>query len=209
MDKIAFLTVAVDDPRYIEQQERLIQSIEKFHPEAKIFRWTNEYPPESKTMAESMYGFKVHAVNHARSQGYWKIVWLDTACILVDRVDDYFEMTNNYGVVAVEDANKLKQYCHPNAWEWFKEPVNDDWHLVGGSLFVFDFINYLCERIFRKWEQAEAAGMFGTSETRSGHRHDESCLSLALYTSGSRPVPYPDARYNDVPNPIVIKKHFK
>lgn len=209
MEQIAFLTVAVDDPRYIEQQKRLIQSIEKFHPEAKIFKWTNEYPPESRSMSESMYGFKVHAVNHARSQGYWKIVWLDTACVLVDRVDDYFELTNEYGVVAAEDANKLKQYCHPLAWNWFKTVINDTFHLVGGSLFVFDFNLPLCERIFYKWEQAEADGQFGTNETRAGHRHDESCLSLALYTSGSKPVPYSECRYNDVPNPILIKKHFK
>lgn len=209
MEQIAFLTVAVDDPRYIEQQKRLIESIEKFHPEAKIFKWTNEYPPESRSMAESMYGFKVHAVNYARSQGYWKIVWLDTACILVDRVDDYFEMIEEYGVIAAKDENKLRQYCHPIAWNWFKTVINDTYHLVGGSVFVFDFNNYLCERIFYKWAKAEEAGIFGDIKLRAGHRHDESCLSLALYTAGSKPVPYPECRYNDVPDAIIKKMHFK
>lgn len=209
MDRIAFLTVAVGDPRYIEQQKRLIESIEKFHPEAKIFSWTNEYPPGSRFMNESMYGFKVHAVDHAGAHGYRKIIWLDTACILVQPIDHYFDLVDEYGLVVVADENKLINYCHPNAWEWFKATPNNDWHLTAGSVFVFDFNSSLCERIFYKWAEAEAAGQFGTKEIRSGHRHDESCLSLALYTSGSKPVPCALTRYNEQTNPSIIKKHFK
>jgi hypothetical protein len=209
MDKIAFLTLAVGDPRYIEQQNRLIESIKLYHPEARIYKWTNEYPEGSRPHDESMYGFKVHAVQHAICNGYTKIIWVDTACILVDRVDDLFELAKQYGVVAAEDANKLVQYCHPDAWKWFKEPVNNDYHLVGGSLFVFDFDNYLCEVIFDKWAQSELAGQFGTKDTRLGHRHDESCMALALYSAGSKPVPYPECRYDDVPDRIMVKKHFK
>lgn len=209
MDKIAFLTLAVGDPRYIEQQARLIESIEKFHPEDIIFEWANDYPESSKPHNESMYGFKVHAVNYARSLGYWKIIWIDTACILVDRIDHLFELTDEYGIVAVEDENKLRPYCHPDAWNWFKQPVNNQWHLVGGSVFVFDFNNSLCERIFYKWEKSEEAGQFGDNYTRQGHRHDESCMSLALYSCGSKPVPCALCRYNELTNPSIIKKHFK
>ena len=209
MEQIAFLTVAIGDPRYIEQQKRLVESIKLHHPEAKIFQWTNEYPPGSQPMGESMYGFKVHAVNYARSKGYWKIVWLDTACILVQPIDHYFDLVDDYGLVVVADENKLINYCHPNAWKWFDAEPNKDWHLTAGSVFVFDFNNYLCERVFYKWEKAEQAGQFGHKDTRQGHRHDESCLSLALYTSGSKPVPCALTRYNEETNPSIIKMHFK
>lgn len=209
MEQIAFLTVAVGDPRYIEQQKRLVESIKLHHPDAKIFQWTNEYPPGSKPMGESMYGFKVHAVNYARSEGHWKIVWLDTACIVVQPIDHYFDLVDDYGLVVVADENKLINYCHPDAWDYFKAEPNNDWHLTAGSVFVFDFHSYLCERIFYKWEKAEEAGQFGHKDTRQGHRHDESCLSLALYTSGSRPVPCAITRYNEETNPSIIKKHFK
>lgn len=208
MDKIAFLTVAVDDKRYIEQQDRLLKSIYKNHPDSTVFVWTNEYPYDSKSMRDSMYGFKVHAVNHARAQGYWKVIWVDTACILTGRMDPYFELCKRYGVVAVRDDNKLISHCHPKAWDWFGVEPNTDYHLVGGSVFVFDFHNPLCERIFYKWEKAEWNGIFGNSELQ-GHRHDESCMSLALYACGSEPVPYGDAYYNNVPQPLIIKDHFK
>lgn len=212
MDKIAFLSVAVHDQRYLDQQKRLLDSIKEFHPESGIFFWTNNYPAGSKSMGESMYGFKVHAVKRAMEHGYTKIIWIDTACILVDRLDPYFELVKQYGVVAAEDDNLLANYCGDECYQYFGVDREDSrgqkQHLVGGSIFVFDFDLPLCNDIFTKWGEAENQGIFGTWKTPA-HRHDESCMSLALYQSGSRPTPYPDAYYNDVPNHLIIKKHFK
>jgi|GEM_PF-6229921 len=211
---IAFCSVAFGE-RYVEQLWRLKESIEKIHPEASFYYWVNEYPPGAKTHEESYYGFKVHAINHARAQGHTRIVWVDTAIIVVDRLDWYFEkLVPHYGVVAAKDDNKLDKCCGQAAWDYFEIPRNNYHHLVGGSLFVFDFENDLCQNVFAKWEQAEKDGMFGSKHNDSKrefrtHRHDESCLSLSLYKCGSEPVPYGDAGYNQVPNPTVIKKHFK
>lgn len=209
MDRIAFLTLAVRDPRYITQQARLIESIKKHHPEAKIFRWTNCYPWSAQPHERSQYGFKVHAVNEAISEGFTKIMWIDTACILQGGVEPIFDLCKKYGVVAAKDDNKLYKYCAPWAWDYYKQEVNTSFHLVGGSMFAFDLGVPLCGKVFKSWERAEAAGMFGNKDTREGHRHDESCMALSLYANGSEPTPYPEAYYNDVPNALIIKKHFK
>ena len=87
MKPIAFLSVAFGDKRYKEQQERLIESINVHHPEAVGFHWTDELPIGSKPFLESLYGFKPHAVIHAINEGYDRIVFLDPACILLDRID--------------------------------------------------------------------------------------------------------------------------
>lgn len=211
---IAFVSTAFGE-RYVEQLWRLKDSIEKFHPEAGFYYWTDRYPPLAKTHTESYYGFKVHAVNFAKELGYTKIIWLDTAMVLQDRMDWYFEnLTPHYGVVAVRDDNKLEKYCGQAAYDYFDIPRNNYHHLVGGSLFVFDFDMPLCSEIFDRWAAAERDGIFGSKHKDhkrefKTHRHDESCMSLALYKSGSQPVPYGDARYNDVPDPLCTKHHFK
>lgn len=211
-NQICFLSVAIDDPRYIVQQNRLLKSIKKFHPEAVCMFWTNSLPEGAKSMNESMYGFKVHAVKEALKQGYNKIIWLDTACYLVKKVTKYFDLVKDYGVVAVQDDNLLCNYCNWETYNYFgttKVRSSDaQEHLVGGSVYVFDFELPLCRQVFEVWENAEYHGMFGTSSTLA-HRHDESCMALSLYACGSKPVPYAEAYYNEVPKPIVKKMHFK
>lgn len=209
MEKFCIVTAAFGDA-YIEQMERLKKSVHAIYPKVQVFSWTNELPYGSRPHLGSEYGFKVHAINHARASGYTKIIWMDTALILVDKVDPWFEMTKQYGVVAAADHTGLYKTCSDRVFVYFgvnKEYCKEqDQRLVGGSLFVFDFENPLCREIYSRWANAEHAGMFASD---GPHRWDEACMAHALYLSGSSPVPYPVCRYNEVPNPIVIKKHFK
>jgi len=213
MENVAFTSVAFG-PRYVEQQKRLTKSILDIYPNAIIFNWTEEMPPDASTHAESLYGFKPHAVQYARDQGFDKIIFFDPACILVDKVDYWFETVYRYGVLAAKDDNLLVNYCGDNALIYEGIPNIEGWHLVGGSVYVFDFALALCDEIFEHWIQAEEDGVFGSqAQAVSGlinkHRNDESMMSLALYMNGSEPTPYDVCRYNDVPDPICIKKHFK
>lgn len=221
MNDIAFCSLAFG-PRYIKQQWRLMDSIKQHEPGAKHFTWQDDYPPNALIHYDSLYGFKVHAVNYARGQGYKKIIWFDTACVLIDKVDYWFDIIKDYGVIAARDESLLSGTICDKALEYFAKiegkdwHVNNiaDWHLVGGSLYVFDFSLQLCNDIFYQWEAAEADGIFGSQyESASGqinsHRHDESCQSMALYLNGSKPVPYDICRYNNGDGSIVIKKHFK
>lgn len=212
-EKIAFVCVAFGSA-YVEQQKRLKESILSIYPDADLIFWTDELPPGSKRFSESLYGFKPHAVQCASELGFTKIAFFDPACILMGKLDYYQELVKDYGVIAVQDDNKLPQYCYRKATDYFKLDRHQiiDWHLVGGSFYYFDFELPLCDYVFYKWMDAERAGLFGSQQEQAsnklhGHRSDEAIMSLALYTSGSKPLAE-DTRYR-CDGCIVDKKHFK
>lgn len=206
-----FLSVAFG-PRYIEQQTRLDNSLRNVYPLIKHVMWTNRYPAGASTHKDSLYGFKVHAIWWAKSQGYKKIIWLDTAIILQYLVDYWFDL--NLPVVAAKDDNALSKCISDKALLYYGWPDITDMHLVGGSVYVFNFEHPDCQKIFDHWAKAEADGVFGSqAEQASGkinrHRHDESCMAMALYLNGHEPVPCDVMRYNQDENSIVRKYHFK
>lgn len=211
MKPIAFCSVAFGDQRYLDQQTRLIESIEKHHPESIGFHWANELPAGSPKFLDSLYGFKVHAVVHALNEGYDRILWLDPACFLLGRVDYLFDLCPAHGVVAVKDDNKLPS--SNTALEHFGYSRADiaDFHLVGGSVYAFHFP--YSKQVFRMWYDAERRGIFGSqyaaaSEKLQGHRYDETCMALSLYKHGFEPVGPDKASYN-FEGAAIIKKHFK
>jgi hypothetical protein len=216
-NNICFVSVVFKDRRYFRQQDRLLNSISAIYPNDESHSYlffTDSYPPGSRPHYDSLYGFKVHAVKAALKEGYKKIIWLDTACLLVDKVDYYFDIIKDYGIIAARDENPLSKSISDKALEYFGNPDIKGMHLVGGSLYVFDFNLPLCIKIFDQWAQAEVEGIFGSQfESASGqinkHRHDEAILAYLLYANGSKPVPYDQCRYNNGEGSIVIKKHFK
>ena len=216
-ENVAYCCVAFGDKRYIEQQARLKHSILQIYPDAPLFFWTNEMPPGARSMNESLYGFKPHAVRAALDAGYQKICFFDPAIILVKPVDHYLNIVKDYGVLAVHDDNKLSPFCYDKALNIYglTRAAIKDWHLVGGSFYFFDFDMELCHTIFNKWYLDETMGYFGSqkeqaSEQLKGHRNDEAMMALSLYTSGSRPI-NDDHRYNceNMDVEILTKKHFK
>lgn len=219
MNDFIILSIAFGDPRYKEQLFNLKQSIYNFHPTVPFHYWLDgELPPGAKPFSDSMYGFKVWAVDYAKENGFKNIIWCDPACFVVDKLDPYFKLTEQYGIVSAQDDNLLANYCGDKAFEYFGKTREDSRlmkeHLVGGSVYVFQFDIPLCNKIFDKWKQAEVDGIFGSQkEAASGvnemHRSDESCMALSLYGSGSQPVPYDLCRYNDVSNALIKKIHFK
>lgn len=197
--------------RYLEQLDRLEASVKAIYPHFPMMSWRNEQVP-GKPHRESLYGFKVHAVQKALGKGYSKIIFLDPACILQHPVDYWFSI--NLPVLAVKDDNKLDKMISQKALNYYDNPDITGWHLVGGSLYVFDFDNDETDSIFDQWYLAEQDGIFGSqfelsSEQINGHRMDESCMAMALYSHGIEPVGHDVARYNQNEQSIIIKKHFK
>lgn len=214
MDDVAFVSVAFG-AAYIEQQDRLKESILAIYPDANIIFFTRgTWPPMAKTFYQSLYGFKPHAINEARRMGFKRIIWLDPAMILCDKVDDLFQ----YPVIAVKDDNQLHDLISERTLAHYgltREGIKKhDWRLVGGSLYYFDFNQSSAKIIFNMWLEAEIEGLFGSqqeqaSEQINGHRMDETLMAVAMYLVGVDPQPGPDVRYCIEKNPIFIKKHFK
>jgi hypothetical protein len=218
MSDITFVSVAFGDKRYIEQQERLGHSIKLIYPDAPLFFWTNEMPPGARSMSDSLYGFKPHAVNYALKKGYKKIMFFDPACILIKPIDFYQEQVKEFGVCCARDDNKLSPFFGDRAMKHYDNASREsikDWHLVGGSFYYFDFDVPLCEKIFSKWLIAEQMGLFGSQKEQAsgqlqGHRNDEAIMAILLYLYGKGPM-HEDVRYNceNKEVEIIAKKHFK
>jgi hypothetical protein len=190
----------------------LHKSIQDIHPDADHFAWTDCVPPYSRSHKESLYGFKIQAVKYARVKGYRKIIWLDTACILQQPVDYWFSL--DLPVLAAKDDNALSKCIGDKALSYYGNPDITGMHLVGGSVYVFNFDHPDCQKIFDNWAKAEADGIFGSQQEQASgkinkHRHDESCMSMALYQNGYEPVGCDVMKYNQGEDSIVIKKHFK
>jgi hypothetical protein len=217
MKDVCFVSVAFGDKRYLEQQERLRHSIRLIYPDAPLFFWTNEMPPGARSMSDSLYGFKPHAVHYALKRGYKKIMFFDPAIILMKPIDFYMEKVKEYGVCCAQDDNKLSPFCGDRALKHYGLTREDikDWHLVGGSFYYFDFDVPLSGKAFARWLTNEEIGLFGSQREQAsgqlqGHRNDEAMMALALYDLGSKPMSG-DVRYNCENKELCIldKKHFK
>jgi hypothetical protein len=215
MKNTCFLNVSFGD-RYVDTQHRLKKSILDIYPDATLFFWTNEFPPNSLTHEQSYYGFKVHAVNYALSKGFTNIVWIDTCAILNKPLNPLFDLIKDTGLFVVKDDNKLHRY----SGQWFKKQfqIDPNWHLVGGSIYIFDFTNPICHQIFIDWRAMESEGYFGSNKPQfketndginnCGHRQDETCLAYCMYSNGVEPFNCDVGQYNQNENSIILKKHF-
>lgn len=215
MNKIAVCAVSFGE-RYNWRMGRLKETLENTNPEAKFYSWVDRMPDGARPFNDSMYGFKPHAIQIARDQGYKKIFWIDCTAVVLDKLDYYDQFTAEHkGVLAVQDDNKLTGFCSNSALNYVGKDRNylKDKHLVGGSLYYFDFDVPGCEEIFNRWMLSEKNGLFGSmveqcGERLQGHRSDETMMSLFLYECGSKPFTGA-TRYNWEKGGVVLKQHFK
>lgn len=212
MTDFIFTSVAFG-PQYVEQQIRLKKSILQIYPDADILFWTNELPKGSKPFLDSLYGFKPHAVAEAMKT-HKRVIWLDPAMILTDHVTKLF----NYPVVAVKDDSVLWNVTSNKTYQHYgirkEEVMAHGWHLVGGSLYSFDFTQQEAVNVFNLWYNAEIKGLFGSqqesaSEQLQGHRYDETLMAYAMYFNNIEPQRADEVGYCISEKSIFQKKHFK
>ncbi len=215
LNDIAFCSIAFKNQRrdngYIEQQARLNKSLLRFYPQENIFMFGENQVKNTKAHHLSMYGFKPHAIQELKEKGFKRIVWFDTAIILLNKLD------YNNSVIAVKDDSNLANLCSNKALGKFglqRKDLNDI-PLVGGSFYYFDFNQEITHNIFNEWLLCEEEGLFGSQEEEAfnpglqGHRHDETIMALCLHKFGVKPLTYDEAGYNSKHYPIMIKKHFE
>lgn len=215
MSEIAVCAVSFGE-RYNWRMGRLKETLGNTNPGVKLFSWVDRMPDGARPFNDSMYGFKPWAIQIARDSGYKKIFWIDCTAIVLDDLRYYDKHTPEHkGVLAVQDDNKLSGFCSNKAlmYTGYQRTEIKDFHLVGGSLYYFDFNYSTCEKIFNEWFESEKHGMFGSmteqcSEQLQGHRSDETMMSLMLYKYGSKPFTGA-TRYNWAEGGIIQKMHFK
>lgn len=214
-NKIAFCSVAFGE-QYIEQQDRLKESILAIYPDAALFFYKDTLPQGAKPFTESLYGFKAYAIKEAKDYGFKRVVWVDTAMILKHELDYPEEIQKSCGVMTVRDINFLSTTSSLAANSHFKLEDLHIKNLVGGSFYFFNFKYALARLIFDDWLLSELLGLFGNQQEESegklnGHRHDEACMAAALYKNGVEPINANLLNY-EAPGTDTVwieKKHFK
>lgn len=215
MSDIAVCSLAFGE-KYSWRLGRLKESIQETNPDVPLFFHNETLPTGARPFNKSLYGFKPHCINEAINAGYKKIFFIDCTCVVLDKLDYYDQFTEEFGgVLAVQDDNKLTGFCSNKALRYVgqKREWLSDKHLVGGSLYYFDFNYQLCQNLFNRWIQSERDGIFGSmeeqcSERLQGHRSDETMMALFLYLCGSKPWSGA-TRYNWENGGVVRKMHFK
>jgi hypothetical protein len=230
---IAFCSVGFGQ-RYVPMLDRLSESLTKIHPTSKKYIYRDALPPNSRQHEDSMYGFKVHAIQAAIDDGYKKVIWLDAACYLVNDIRNIFQYCEKYGALAVQDASLLSRHALDESLSHFgltrSEACSLNLYFAGGSFYAFDFDNPWSRDIFDSWKEAEAMGLFGKANDGNPiqnsnythgpscfgcqfqtHRHDEVCFALSLYKHGSTWCLSHECGYccEDESKRIIVKGHFK
>ncbi len=209
---ICFVTYCFGDQRYFEQLDRLKKSILDLIPDANLLFYVDELPPGARPFGQSLYGGKPHAIAEAK-KNFSKVLWLDPAMILVDsNLNDFDDVY----FAAVKDDHFLNPFISNQALDFFGVSRNEieDVHLVGGSLYYFDFEFKVVQDIFDMWIKSEIHNMFdGEGQVHTGasrgHRSDEALMALAMWKYGVQPTGAGDIRYCIEKNPMTIKRHFK
>lgn|SRR3990167_6132418 len=212
---------------YYAQQIRLKESILKIYPDANLHFIHEPEEIGKPRFQKSLYGFKVQLIRECLAKRFEKIIFFDTSITLQNKIAYWFDIIDKYGILSIGDDQLLKNAISDKCRKDFGIEIPDSWHLTGGSVYVFDFDNDLCKRIFETWAEYERLGLFGTqkdfSDGRLGaHRMDETCMALSLYTHKSSPLYYEVMKYGyqkpdreaitcsvPVSELIALKKHFK
>lgn len=196
--------------------DRLKASLEKTNPDVPFFYYKDQLPKASKPYNESLYGFKPHLIQEQINKGFEQVIYLDATMIVHGKLDWYNDAAKEYGgVLAVQDDNKLDRFVSDRALDAFHFTRDDakEMHMVGGSFYYFDILQYTANQVLAKWWHAEHDGLFGSQRDEAagklqGHRHDEACMALCLYKHGTKPFTG-DTQYNYSSGSILTKSHFK
>lgn len=196
---------------YLDQQKRLETSIREIYPEANLLFFRGRVPDKSRPFLDSLYGFKVWAIEEARERKS-KVVFFDPAMLLVDKIDRLID----HAMIAVKDESNLSQSISDKVLNYVQMHRHEtaEWNLVGGSFYYFDFETELANKIFDCWKDFEVNGYFGSqqeaaSEQINSHRYDETCMALSMYFNNLKPFTPESVGYCTSENSIMQKKHFK
>lgn len=196
--------------------DRLKASLESTNPDVPFFFYKDSLPKKSRPFNESLYGFKPHLIEEIIDKGFTRVIYLDATMIVHGNLEWYDEASAPYGgVLAVQDDNKLDRFVSNVALTafGFDREQAKSMHMVGGSFYYFDFRKPTARDVLAHWVTAEESGLFGSQADEAagklqGHRHDEACMSLALYRHGTKPFTG-NTQYNYASGSILTKQHFK
>lgn len=158
--------------------------------------WTNGLPPGSPTHQDVPYGMKVAAMEWAMTQGYERIMWLDSSVWCVKFPKAHLDAIGRDGYYMVHSGWKCDQWTNDNCLNYFgltREQAAEIPMISAGILGLGTF-SEVAREFFAQWKNAMQAGAFkgswtatpseGSGDRYRGHRHDQSCASIIAHRLG-------------------------
>ena len=160
--------------------------------------WKDELPEGSPTHKQIPYGMKVAAFHWAYTQGFERVLWLDSSAWCVKQPKVHFEAMGRDGYYLVHSGWQCDQWTNDHCLSHFgitREEAKDIPMLSSGILGL-NFNTEIGREFLYQMDNAMHSGAFngswtadpkeGSGDRYRGHRHDQSCASLIAHRLNMR-----------------------
>jgi hypothetical protein len=161
------------------------------------FIWIDAYPPNSPSHHQINFAFKAHAIQYALSQGYKKILWLDSVAVPIKKMDKINSILDTTGYFFVDEGFDVGSWCKDEALPYLNITRENSFNIpqVAGKHFGLNFNFKQSHDFFSQYflyatVHGEKVFHGSTSNTNNaisndnrvrGHRHDQIVASVICH----------------------------
>lgn len=90
---------------------------------------------------QSLYGFKVHAIEQMRRLGYTKVVWFDPSTLPTCDVNILFKSLDEHPIIVRTGEHPISKMCNKKSVNWFglTDADLEGHNHIGGTVYGFNF----------------------------------------------------------------------
>lgn len=177
--------------------QRLRRSLKVCGYDGDVLFWEGVLPPDAKPHSEDPYGFKIHALKHAISKGYKRVLWLDASIWAIKNPNKMFEYIEQHGYYCFKTGYNIAQSCNDKALDAClitRDQAEGMTEAASGCIGL-NMQNNQALAAWLLWHHYYNEGLFHGSRNHDGqstdprflfHRQDQSAWSIAVNKLGMK-----------------------
>lgn len=195
--KKCIVSFANKNGNYIKGLVRLGESLRN-NFNGEFIGFINEYSLGCPPHSVMPYGFKIYAIQKAIDAGFDQVLWLDSSCYAIKKIQPIFDIIEQEGFIFQEAGHMLGTWTNDVTLKHFGISRDEAMkiRMIGNAGFLgLNMRNAQAKQFFIRWKQAYQEGVFSGSwsnnnnteskdERCKGHRHDMSCSSALVHVMG-------------------------
>lgn len=189
--------------RYVIGQNRLRAAL----GDTRLISWANKLPPYSPTHQEIPFAFKAWALKAAADEGARTLLWADACIVPAQPLERLWEKIESDGYWIADNGFSNAEWTVPEAYADLGVTPDENERVphVVATTFGISLNHPIGQYIFDEYLRLAQTKAFcgpvrllqGTRVSRgdmqvSGHRHDQTALSLIAYRAGCGLTKSPD-----------------
>jgi hypothetical protein len=156
------ISLATNDKHYPEGLLRLRQSVLRSGFTGEFLCWPpGSFPEQCPAHEEVPFAFKPYCFLEARRRGMDLVLWLDSSCVVVRRIDSLFRAIEERGYVLFKNRdNMLGQWASDEALRLFELSREDAMSIqeVNAAAIGLNMRNAIAVDFFAQWYEAAREG---------------------------------------------------